>query len=151
MKRRFDSSKNVVTWQLKVARTVHSPHENGNISQLSHPLRVSQSKVSCVEVSLLNVMNNCLSCSTARFVISFVFWQDEEIGKLKSRYGDMESSYNQVNATSKIPSRLKNFTRVVSPLAVSRSLARFCRRKQKKSIAYASCPRKILSSSCGQV
>ena len=23
-------------------------------------------------------------------------WQDEEIGKLKSRYGDMESSYNQV-------------------------------------------------------
>ena len=43
----------------------------------------------------------------------------------------MESSYNQVNATSKIRLRLKNFTRVVSALAVSRSLARFCRRKQK--------------------
>ena len=26
----------------------------------------------------------------------FFYLQDEEIGKLKSRYGDMESSYNQV-------------------------------------------------------
>ena len=43
----------------------------------------------------------------------------------------MESSYNQVNATSKIPPRLKNFTRVVSALTVSRSLACFCRRNQK--------------------